>query len=91
MKTWRCKDGRVLPIHTMETEHIVNCVAMLKRNGYCTLAEYEDAITPGGFTSGSMAEYYDDQRTLDAFRNMKPCHELDWFEEELEKRGVGYA
>lgn len=30
---WRCRDGREIKITDMDTAHLVNCIAYLRRNG----------------------------------------------------------
>lgn len=53
---WRTRDGRILSIRDMTTEHITNCLRMLER----ALEQHQEAALTGlaTFTPGSMAEYY---------------------------------
>jgi len=37
---WKCRDGRVVPIIEMATQHIENAIAMLRRKGWVTPEEF---------------------------------------------------
>ena len=40
MVKWKTRDGREIPIKEMGTDHLKNCVAMLRRKGFVTPEEY---------------------------------------------------
>lgn len=48
-KNWLTRDGRILKIKEMETNHIVNALAMLKRNGFVSKDTFENFF--GGIRS----------------------------------------
>lgn len=88
MKTWKTRDGRVLNIKDMETSHIINCIKMLEDDECVGKREVIDILS-GPFPTGDMASLEFD-RVIDQASEMYVCDELDWFKEELEKRGVNY-
>lgn len=60
---WKCKDGRVLDIKDMETDHIQNVINMLRRKNVVTENEYLDCLayacsgsTPDGAAMAAEAE-----------------------------------
>lgn len=80
---WKCKDGRELDIKDMETNHLKNAVAMLRRKGVVTTDEYLSCLayacsgdTPDGAAMAAEAE----------FSSMKPWKGLAIMEEELASR-----
>jgi hypothetical protein len=80
--SWRTKDGRVLTPKQMETDHIKNCLAMLKKAGYCSESNYINALGSAYSLQGEYAQMYAENE----ISNMKPTRMIDEFEEELEKR-----
>lgn len=38
--TWKCKDGRVLELKDIETDHLKNIIAVLRRKGLVTMDEF---------------------------------------------------
>lgn len=80
---WRCRNGRVIPIDAMDTEHIKNCIVMLRRNGLCTIEEFDVALASSASLQGDMASYYGEQTVAE----MKPSKKLSAFIQELESRG----
>lgn len=80
-KTWRTKDGRVLPIHKMTDEHIVNAIRMCQRQGFVG----EMPSYPSGL-NGEMAQYYAEHEWQEAMEKYLPA--LGWLEEEADRRGL---
>lgn len=79
---WKCKDGRVLSVSEMDTDHIKSAMAMLRRNQYVSAREFADAVCSTAGIGGEMASYYAEQEIA----GMKPTQMLDEMEAELEKR-----
>jgi len=82
-KKWKCRDGRVLDIKDMETRHLRNTIAMLRRNGVVTTDEYMSCLayacssdTPDGAAMCAESEV----------ASMRPWTGLKIMEEELERR-----
>lgn len=80
---WRCKDGRELELHEIETNHLKNIIAMVRRNGVVTPRTYVSCLmyacseqTPQGAADAAEEEW----------RRMKPWKGLELLEAELEKR-----
>lgn len=80
---WKCKDGRELDIKDMETSHLKNAVAMLRRKGVVTPDEYFSCLayacsgdTPDGAAMAAEAEA----------DGMKPWADLEVMEHELSSR-----
>jgi hypothetical protein len=77
---WKCRDGRRLPVPTMETSHIERTLAMLKRKGYVSPGEFCNMVsyTPQG------------DNAFDAWEaeitNAKITSFLDIFAKELQTR-----
>jgi hypothetical protein len=44
VSTWKCRDGRVIPIDELETEHLQNIINMLRRKGAMTPRELANMI-----------------------------------------------
>ncbi len=59
--TWKTRDGTVLRIVDMSTEHLKNCQKFIKR----TIDELEDAAVALTCFSGDMATYYADRTLFD--------------------------
>ena len=80
---WKCKDGRELDIKDMETNHLKNAIAMLRRKGVVTTDEYLSCLayacsgdTPDGAAMAAEAEV----------DRMKPWKGLEVMEVELQSR-----
>lgn len=82
MKYWITKDKRKLLVTEMETEHIKNCIKMLKRAGYCSMEDFNSAWAGLSMLRGEMALYYAEQEV----DTMTPHPAIDVFEMELAKR-----
>lgn len=82
--TWRTKDGRVLYLDEMSKEHIQSCLAMLKRQGYCSLAQFHLTLGSVGSLQGDMAQYAAEEE----LSSMRPNRAIDLFEEELARRAT---
>ena len=84
MKTWKTKDGRQIEIKDMETSHIKNTLAMLKRKGFIspkTLSYYLFGPTPNG--DGANDAYEMEFNNL-VNRPISPF--INYFEDELIRR-----
>ena len=79
---WKCLDGRELEISEMHTDHIKNCVAMMRREGFCTVRELAQMFAMPRDMMGEMAADALD-RELD---DVKASSALEEMEEELERR-----
>lgn len=82
MATWKTRDGRKLNIAEMETDHIKNCIAMLRRKGLCSTDEFHDSWRFVSSCQGEMASYYAEQQAS----GMHPSRAIDAFEAELARR-----
>jgi hypothetical protein len=88
---WKCQDGRELSITEMTPEHIQNCIAMLRRQGYVTPKEWRDSFPPPptGF-NGEEAQAAADagfDRAMDDWATAKVTGWIPVFERELKRRG----
>lgn len=79
---WVTKDGRRIPVTDMETAHIENTLAMLKRKGWCSPEEFTSAWCSLGMCRGEMATYYAEQAVV----SMKPAKIVGVLEDELLRR-----
>ena len=79
-RKWTTKDGRVLNISDMTTEHIKNTIAMLERKGFVTPKDFSYYFSC--VHQGDIAQM-EFERELD---RVKPCIPLVWLKEELSKR-----
>jgi len=84
MMLWTTKDGRRVSPKKMSVEHIKNCVAMLRRQGYISEAEFVDMCGWGFSMNGEMASYYAEQEAA----NAHPTRMLDIMEAELDSRAA---
>jgi hypothetical protein len=73
---WNTKDGRIINIDEMTDQHLANSIAMLRRNGFCSIEEFDDACDSAFSAHGEMASYYSEQQ-LDG---MKVSAELSYME-----------
>lgn len=80
---WKCKDGRVLEVSEMGTDHLKNTIAMLRRNGVVTPDEFLSCLayacsgdTPDGAAMAAEAEV----------DGMKQWNGLEVLEDELARR-----
>ena len=82
MATWKCKDGRVLDISAMTTDHIKNCIAMMRRKGFVSVEEFRYYLCADTSAMGDGA--------YDAFENemssLRFCRAIDAMEAEVNKR-----
>lgn len=83
-RIWKCRDGREIPIADMETRHLENTVAMLRRKGFVTR---DDAVAmfcgPSPSGDGACIAY---EMELDSIRISAS---LPYLEAELEARKNG--
>ena len=84
MKRWKTKDGKSLLPSEMETEHIENALAYLKRQGYVgpsTVKFYVSCPLPTGDVAEDL--FY---REFDSVLDAPVSKFVDLFEAELERR-----
>lgn len=85
LRIWTTRDGRTIPIDEMETSHIKNCLKMLRKN-YIGANEISSMLNFNYEAMGDAAQMAFDQ-ALDEASVLIPCPEIDWFVEELNRRG----
>ncbi|CAB5514410.1 hypothetical protein LMG26857_03469 [Achromobacter anxifer] len=81
--TWTCRDGRVLAIVDMTTQHLQNTVRMLRRKGFVT----PDEMLYAAHIPSSMGDYAQ-LAAEQAIADMKVIGSLEPMEAELARRGV---
>ncbi len=79
---WTTKDGRVLRLSEMSTDHLKNAAAMLRRKGYCSVDEFELSWSALSMCQGEMASYYAEQACAD----LRPTRALDALDAEIATR-----
>lgn len=90
---WTTRDGRKLRIKSMETNHIENCIKMLKKNDFLSVKEYNLQMkdirvglnmSDEGILGDSivLGLYHD----MSKICNKIPNEWIDIFEEELQRR-----
>ena len=77
--TWRCRDGRRIPVSEMATDHIENALAMLERKGFFDPCDTAWLSNPPDGDMAQMAW----ENELDAAK-FHPA--VRWFREELARR-----
>ena len=80
MTEWKMKNGHTIKIADMETSHIKNAIAMLRRKGFVTPAELELYLLSEPNGEAALDEY---MRELD---RIKTCPPLAALEAELKRR-----
>jgi DNA topoisomerase IB len=85
VNTWKRKDGTLIDVKEMETSHIENCLAMLKKRNYVSKATFEFYLTCSG-PDGEMAQWAFEQEQEEILSKY-PSKWIDIFEEELKRRG----
>lgn len=86
--TWTTRDGRVLKVSEMTTNHIHNAIRMLKRQGCVSVREYNDVSTNPPCFQGEQAQLCADQMWFHWLDEYEPCIALDHFEDELRRRQI---
>lgn len=83
---WRCKDGREIELHEIETGHLKNIIEMLRRKGVVSPRVYFSCLayscssdTPDGAAMAAETEWL----------SMKPWKGMELLEAELDKRESG--
>jgi len=82
-KIWKTKDGKNLKIKDMDTKHIKNCLKMLKERNFISIKSFNLFLNS-----------YDNQSDMvqlcleREYINKIPNQFIDFFEEELKKRGI---
>ena len=80
---WRCKDGRVLELAEIETDHLKNIVHYLRSKGAVTPDEYIDCL---GYACSSSTPDGAAMAAEQELEGMKPMAGLEKLEAELERR-----
>jgi hypothetical protein len=81
---WKTKDGRILYIDEMTTEHLRNTIAMLERKGFVSVSQkqfYFNAPQPNG--DGALLAFEREQAQV---FEAPLCPQLDALRHELKKR-----
>lgn len=81
---WKTRDGRLLPVSKMSTDHIRKALSMLKRKGYIAAATLRAYMRPNpcGGDGAQMAFEQEQDRAYSS-----PVHPfIDIFQEELDRR-----
>lgn len=81
--TWTCRDGRVLAIVDMTTQHLQNTVRMLRRKGFVT----PDEMLLASYIPASMGEFAQ-MAAENELAAMKVINSLGPMELELARRGT---
>jgi len=81
---WTTKDGKQIPVKEMTTQHIKNCINMLKRNGFISHSTLACYLTDPG-PLGDMAQLQF-EREQDVVFEAPVTYMLDVFEKELKER-----
>ncbi len=84
-RRWRTRDGEEISLSLMETSHIINCINYFKNRGYVapsTLSFYL-GCTPPTADGASLAF----EQEFDQICDAPLLSWLDWWNEELERRG----
>lgn len=82
---WKCKDGRELEISDMDTAHLINAIAMLRRNYVVTPNEYLDCL---GYACSSDTPDGAAMAAENELSTMKPWKGLALMEAELATRST---
>lgn len=84
-KVWTTRSGEKIPVVNMQTSHIENSLAMLKRNGFISPSTVDNYMC-GPMPHGEMAQdaFWSE---FDSILNRPVSEAIDWFEEELFRRG----
>ena len=80
--TWTTRDGRVIKVDDLETDHLANIVAMLKRKGFCSYDEFMSAAAGVHCLQGEYAQ----MAAEEAVAGMKPSRMFERLERELRHR-----
>lgn len=79
---WTTRDGRKLYVDEMHSQHIRNCIAMMRRAGCCSMHEFFNAIKFADQLGGDGAR----DAAAEAISEMRPHMAIDVMEKELAKR-----
>jgi hypothetical protein len=79
---WTCRDGRILDIKEMHEAHIKNCIAMMRREGHCSMREFCNAVTFANLLGGELAR----EAAAEEISRMNPISAIDILEDELARR-----
>jgi hypothetical protein len=81
---WKCKDGREIELRDMETVHIRNAIAMLRRQNVVTEDEF---LSCAAYACSSNSGEYAAMAAENEMINMRPWKGLEIMESELASRG----
>ena len=79
---WTTHDKRKLYVDEMHSQHITNCINMMRRAGYCSMKEFLSAIKFADQCGGDGAR----DAAAEAIADMRPHMAIDVMEKELAKR-----
>lgn len=82
---WTTRDGRVLEVSEMHPAHLRNCIAMIRRQGFCSMREFYQAINHSAYLGDNARE-----AAAESICKMNPTLVIDALEQELEKRDEPY-
>jgi hypothetical protein len=80
---WKCKDGRVIDITQMDTQHLRNTINMLRQKGVVTQNEWDDCAR---YAFSPMSGEYAAMAAEQELYNSHPWSGLAKMEAELAKR-----
>jgi hypothetical protein len=87
---WVARDGRVIPLSVMETEHLINTIALLRKQGFITKEEMIPMPRPiPGWLTGEYAQDAAEQafdQEMEEFLTQKVSKSLTFLEKELKSR-----
>lgn len=79
---WTTKDGRKLEISEMHSAHLRNCIAMIRRQGFCSTKEFWNAVSFASSLGGEFAR----EAAGEEICKMNPTIVIDVLEQELARR-----
>lgn len=83
---WTRSNGQKVPIKEMGDYHLLSAIAMMKRNGYVSAADYSlYATDPGPNTDAGMTAFAEER---DAAMARQPSTLLDALDTEARTRGL---
>jgi hypothetical protein len=80
---WKCKDGREIELRDMETGHLKNAIAMLRRQNVVTEDEF---LSCAAYACSSSSGEYAAMAAENEMMNMRPWKGLKMMEAELGRR-----
>lgn len=81
---WTKRDGTKIAIADMDTQHIKNAIAMMRRNGFCRFGSFWSMVRASRLPMGEGAADSLEREVA----NARPHPILDALEDELARRSV---